>query len=65
MASHAGIFRGARLSSRDERRAPRKTPAWEASNRRNVQHFKMSVPFKIIPFLSPLLPKTKFTSEKF
>ena len=35
LASHAGVFRGARFSSlhvgRDEKRAPRKTPAWEAS----------------------------------
>ena len=65
MASHAGIFRGARLSSRDERQAPLKTPASGASKRRNVQHFEMSVSIKIIPLLSPLLPKTKFTSEKF
>ena len=34
LASHTGLFRGARLSSfvrRDERRAPLKTPAWEAN----------------------------------
>ena len=35
LASHAGVFRGARFSSllvgRDEKRAPLKTPAWEAS----------------------------------
>ena len=30
LASHAGVFRGARLSSLDERRAPLKMPAWEA-----------------------------------
>ena len=32
VASHAGVFRGARFSSlpRDEKRAPLKTPAWEA-----------------------------------
>ena len=32
VASHAGIFRGARFSflGRDEKRAPLKTPAWEA-----------------------------------
>ena len=37
LASHAGVFRGARFSSlptkdegRDEKRAPLKTPAWEA-----------------------------------
>ena len=33
VASHAGIFRGARFSSfvgRNEKRAPLKTPAWEA-----------------------------------
>ena len=35
LASHAGVFRGVRFSSlptkgRDERRAPLKTPAWEA-----------------------------------
>ena len=28
LASHAGVFRGARFSS--EKRAPLKTPAWEA-----------------------------------
>ena len=35
LASHAGVFRGARLSSlgRDEKRAPLKTPAWEATLR--------------------------------
>ena len=33
VASHAGVFRGARFSSlpRDEKRAPLKTPAWEAN----------------------------------
>ena len=32
LASHAGVFSGARFSSlgRDEKRAPLKTPAWEA-----------------------------------
>ena len=30
LASHAGVFRGACLSSLDERRAPLKMPAWEA-----------------------------------
>ena len=34
LASHAGVFRGARFSTlpvgRDEKRAPLKTPAWEA-----------------------------------
>ena len=35
LASHAGVFRGARFSSpsfvgRDEKQAPLKTPAWEA-----------------------------------
>ena len=38
LASHAGVFRGARFSSlpthvrRDEKRAPLKTPLWEANN---------------------------------
>ena len=35
LASHAGVFRGARISSlvgREEIRAPLKTPAWEASS---------------------------------
>ena len=39
LASYAGVFRGTRLSSlptRDERRAPPKTPAWEASGRCTV-----------------------------
>ena len=32
LASHAGVFRGARFSSgRDEKRAPLKTPGWEAT----------------------------------
>ena len=38
-ASHTGVFRGARLSSlptRDERRAPPKTPEWKASGRCTV-----------------------------
>ena len=31
LASHAGVFRGARFSvGRDEKQAPLKTPAWEA-----------------------------------
>jgi len=30
VASHAGVFRGARFVGRDEKRAPLKTPAWEA-----------------------------------
>ena len=31
IASHAGVFTGARISSlREEKRAPLKTPAWEA-----------------------------------
>ena len=30
LASHAGVFRGARFSSLYEKRAPLKTPAWEA-----------------------------------
>ena len=37
LASHAGVFRGARFSvlpktfvARDDKRAPLKTPAWEA-----------------------------------
>ena len=34
VASHAGVFRGARVSSegRDEIRAPINTPVWEAKN---------------------------------
>ena len=34
LASHASVLRGARFSSlvgRDEKRAPLKTPAWEAN----------------------------------
>ena len=30
VASHAGVFRGARFVGRDEKRALPKTPAWEA-----------------------------------
>ena len=42
LASHAGVFRRARLSSlrtRDERRAPLKTPAWEANLPRDSVKF--------------------------
>ena len=42
LASHAGIFRGARLPSlptRDERRAPLKTSAWEANLPRDSVKF--------------------------
>ena len=42
LASHAGVFGGARLSSlvgRDERRAPLKTPAWEANLPRDSVKF--------------------------
>ena len=31
LASHAGVFRGDRFSSWDDKRAPLKTPAWEAT----------------------------------
>ena len=47
LASHAGVFRGTWLSSlptRDERRAPLKTPAWEANLPRDS--VKFCVPFK-------------------
>ena len=38
VASHAGVFRGARISSlSDEIRAPLTTPAWEASGRADVR----------------------------
>ena len=57
MASHAGIFRGARLSSRDERQAPLKTLASGASKRRNVQHFEMSVSIKIIRYYLHSFPR--------
>ena len=30
LASHAGVFRGARLSSLPHKRTPLKTPAWDA-----------------------------------
>ena len=30
LASHEGVFRGARFVGRDEKLAPLKTPAWEA-----------------------------------
>ena len=32
IASHAGVFRGARFVGRDEKRVPLKTPAWEANS---------------------------------
>ena len=31
LASYAGVFRGARFVGRDEKLAPLKTPAWEAT----------------------------------
>ena len=37
LASHAGVFRGARFSflpTNDEKRAPLKMPAWEATDSR-------------------------------
>ena len=47
IASHAGVFRGARISSlpreegRDEIRVPLKTPAWEAIRSLNLWYFKL------------------------
>ena len=43
LASHAGIFRGARISSlpfvgREEIRAPLKTPAWQATQKCEAQN---------------------------
>ena len=40
VASHAGVFRGAR---REEIRAPLKTPAWEASKKIFWDHFSKSL----------------------
>ena len=39
LASYAGVFRGARFSSRDEKRAPLKTPAWEATGTHTEAYF--------------------------
>ena len=50
LASHAGDFRGARFSSllvgRDEKRAPLKTPAWEATFPQTESLFKGYSPHK-------------------
>ena len=44
LASHAGVFRGARISSvgREEIRAPLKTPAWEAKDKLHVFNLHFS-----------------------
>ena len=48
VASHAGIFRGARFSSfvgRNEKRAPLKTPAWEARLSVNLFQLRLTKKF--------------------
>ena len=48
VASHAGIFRGARFSSfvgRNEKRAPLKTPAWEARLSFNLFQLQLTKKF--------------------
>ena len=50
VASHAGVFRGARFSSfvgRDEKRAPLKTPAWEARLSVNLFQLRLTKKLKI------------------
>ena len=39
LASHAGVFRRARFSFLDEKRAPLKTPAWEATGTHTEAYF--------------------------
>ena len=41
LASNAGVFRGARIS-REEIRAPLKTPAWEVNGKRTVGFFSLA-----------------------
>ena len=53
VASHAGIFRGARFSSfvgRNEKRAPLKTPAWEARLSVNLFQLRLTKKFLKINF---------------
>ena len=54
VASHAGVFRGVRFSSspvgRDERRAPLKTPAWEAIAKDDVPILDVSIVIYVVFF---------------
>ena len=63
LASHAGVFRGARISSlpvgRDEKRAPLKTPAWEA----NRKHDGFELFFVIFELLSAKKQTNKQTNN--
>ena len=44
VASHAGVFRGARILPSPQTRAPLKTPAWEARESAELQ----GVPFLLL-----------------
>ena len=54
VASHAGVCRGVRFSSspvgRDERRAPLKTPAWEAIAKDDVPILDVSIVIYVVVF---------------
>ena len=57
VASHAGVCRGVRFSSspvgRDERRAPLKTPAWEAIAKDDVPILDVSIVIYVVFFFRP------------
>ena len=59
LASNAGVFTGARFSSvplgRDEKRAPLRTPAWEASFQSNLIHNAFTIYVDLLESLHYIL----------
>ena len=69
VASHAGVFRGVRFSSspvgRDERRAPLKTPAWEAIAKDDVPILDVSIVIYLVwGFFRPSNLRLNFSNFK-
>ena len=56
LASHAGVFRGARISWREEIRAPLKPPAWEATSVQALPHPSRVSLACVHSLFRPLLP---------
>ena len=68
LASRAGVFRGARLPPlptrrRDEKRAPLKTPAWEAIEERDVSLFDSSASFELTFGSIYIIPAYEFHQD--
>ena len=67
LASHAGVFRGARFSSLYEKRAPLKTPAWEARYQTDLPENQMwrtdEAGASLACYQSTLISGTSFFSQ--